>query len=128
MHTRPHIDTMDYGETIGLNADRAKTQTKEPLSMKPSEALATHREALRQLVSRYNVARPRIYGSVLTGADTEESDLDLLVDATKSTTLFTLVRLERAAQELLGVPVSVLTPGFLSMKFLDRVLRQAQPL
>ena len=96
--------------------------------MKPSEALGTHREALRHLVSRYNVARPRIYGSVLTGTDTEESDLDLLVDATKSTTLFTLVRLEREAQEMLRVPVSVLTPGFLSMKFRDRVLRQAQPL
>ena len=84
--------------------------------MKPSEALAAHRQALRQLVSRYNVARPRVYGSVLTGADTEESDLDLLVDATESTTLFTLAGLEHEAQKLLGVPVSVPTPKFLPGK------------
>jgi len=96
--------------------------------MKPSEALAAHRQALRQLVSRYNVARPRVYGSVLTGADTEESDLDLLVDATESTTLFTLAGLEHEAQKLLGVPVSVLTPKFLPVKFRDRVLQQAEPL
>lgn len=96
--------------------------------MRPSEALTAHREALRQLVSRHNIVRPRVYGSVLTGADTEESDLDLLVDATESTTLFTLSRIEHEAQELLGVPVSVLTPGFLSVKFRDRVLQQAQPL
>lgn len=96
--------------------------------MKPSEALATHRAELRELVSRHGLRRPRVYGSVLTGTDTEQSDLDLLVDATEKTTLFTLTRLERAAQELLGVRVSVLTPGFLSMKFKDRVLKEAQPL
>ena len=79
--------------------------------MKPSEALAAHRAELRQLVSRYGLLRPRVFGSVLTGTDTDESDLDLLVDATETTTLFTLAGLEHAAQELLGVPVSVLTPG-----------------
>jgi uncharacterized protein len=58
--------------------------------MKPSEALAAHRAELRELVSRYDVKHPRIFGSVLTGTDTEESDLDLLVDPTERTTLFTL--------------------------------------
>ncbi len=96
--------------------------------MRPSDALATHRAALRQLVGRYNVAHPRVYGSVLTGEDTDESDLDLLVDATESTTLFTLVGLEHHAEELLGVPVSVLTPEFLSTRFRDRVLERAEPL
>ncbi|HMK90565.1 MAG TPA: nucleotidyltransferase family protein [Methylocystis sp.] len=96
--------------------------------MKPSEALEAHRAELRQLVSRHGLARPRVFGSVLSGADTDESDLDLLVDATETTTLFTLARLEHAAQELLGVRVSVLTPGFLSAKFRDRVLEQAEPL
>jgi predicted nucleotidyltransferase len=50
------------------------------------------------------------------------------VDATDKTTLFTLVGLEQEAEQLLGVHVSVLTPGFLSSKFRDRVLEQAQPL
>jgi hypothetical protein len=96
--------------------------------MKPSEALTTHRAELRELVSRHDLTRPRVFGSVLTGTDTEESDLDLLVDPSETTTLFTLARLEYQAEELLGVRVSVLTPGFLSTKFRDRVLRQAQPL
>lgn len=96
--------------------------------MKPSEALAAHREELRELVSRHGLTCPRVYGSALSGTDTSESDLDLLVDATEKTTLFTLARLEHAAQELLGVPVSVLTPGFLPEKFRDRVLQAAEPL
>jgi len=74
------------------------------------------------------VARPRVFGSVLTGKDTEESDLDLLVDPVESTTLFTLVALENEAEALLGVRVSVLTPKFLSSKFRAQVLAQAQPL
>ena len=96
--------------------------------MKPSEALAAHRVELRELVLRHGLERPRVYGSVLSGADTDESDLDLLVDATERTSLFRLVRLEHAAQELLGVPVSILTPGFLPEKFRDRVLERAEPL
>jgi len=98
------------------------------VDMKPSEALTVHREDLRQLVSRYNVAHPRVYGSVLTGKDDEGSDLDLLVDATDKTTLFTLIGLEQDAEQLLGVHVSVLTPKSLPLKFRDKVLELAEPL
>ncbi|HEY0796220.1 MAG TPA: nucleotidyltransferase domain-containing protein [Acidisarcina sp.] len=96
--------------------------------MRASEALRIHRADLRQLISGYNVAAPRVYGSALTGIDDEESDLDLLVDATESTTLFTLTGLEHEAQQLTGVRVSVLTPGFLPLRFRDRVLALAEPL
>jgi predicted nucleotidyltransferase len=96
--------------------------------MKPSEALAIHRAALRKLVSRFGLSNPRVYGSVLTHTDDEESDLDLLVDRGEDTTLFTLGGVQQEAEELTGVRVSVLTPGFLSPKFRDQVLRQAEPL
>jgi predicted nucleotidyltransferase len=96
--------------------------------MRPSQALAAHRSELRQMVSRHNVTRPRIYGSVLTGTDIETSDLDLLVDPTETTSLLTLSSLENQAEELLGVRVSVLTPMFLPAKVRDRVLQQAVPL
>ena len=96
--------------------------------MRPSEALTQHRDELRRLVSRYDVERPRVYGSVLTGKDDDESDLDLLVDSTKGTTLFTLAGLEHEAQQLLGVPVSVLTPNCLPVKFRHEVLQAARPL
>ncbi len=48
--------------------------------MKPSQALRAHRDELRQLVSRYGLSHPRVFGSVVSGTDTEESDLDLLVE------------------------------------------------
>lgn len=48
--------------------------------MKPSDALAAHRGGLRDLVGRHGLTRARVFGSVTDGTDTEESDLDLLVD------------------------------------------------
>ena len=97
--------------------------------MKPSDALSSHRAALRQLVARYGILNPRVFGSALTKTDTEDRDLDLLVDSVPGpTTLFTLGGLQAEARELLGVKVEVLTPGFLSVKFRDRVLQQAEPL
>jgi hypothetical protein len=102
-------------------------EKREPV-MKPSEALTTHRDELRQLVSRYGLSSPRVFGSVLSGADTEESDLDLLVDPGRSTSLLTIAGLKIDAEKLLGVPVSVLTPNGLPPKFRNEVLQQAQPL
>jgi len=52
----------------------------------------------------------------------------VLVEPLRGTTLFTLAGLEAEAQQLTGVHVSVLTPGFLSPKFRTKVLQQAEPL
>lgn len=71
---------------------------------------------------------PRVFGSVVTSMDDEESDLDLLVDRGERTSLFTIAGLRIEAEALLGVKVDVLTPGALPEKFRDKVLRQAQPL
>ena len=89
--------------------------------MKPSEALAEHRAELRQLASRYGLSRPRVFGSVSNGTDTEESDLDLLVDPAESTSLLTLAGFKIEAEKLLGVTVSVLTPNGLPPKFRNNV-------
>ncbi len=96
--------------------------------MKPSDALAAHRGELRELVTHHGLAGARIFGSVLTGTDDEESDLDLLVDPAEKTSLFTLAGFQADAEDLLGVPVSVLTPDGLPPKFRSQVLEQAQPL
>jgi predicted nucleotidyltransferase len=96
--------------------------------MKPSEALTNHRVELRQLVSRYGLSGPRVFGSVLTGTDTEDSDLDLLVEPADSTSLFTIAGLQIDAEKLLGVTVSVLTPNGLPPKFRNAVLNDAEPL
>ena len=93
--------------------------------MRPSKALRTHRAELRSLVTRYGVLRPRVFGSVLRGDDAEDSDLDLLVDPTPSTSLITIASLQAEAERLLGVRVDVLTPKSLPLRFRDLVLKEA---
>jgi hypothetical protein len=95
--------------------------------MRPSVALALKRAAIREAVHRFHTANPRVFGSVLHGADQDGSDLDLLVDALPGTTLFDLGGLQGELEDLLGVSVDVLTPGDLPAKFRQQVLAEAQP-
>jgi hypothetical protein len=93
--------------------------------MKPSLALATHREAIRRIVESHRACNARVFGSVIRGEDTEESDLDLLIDPTPETTLFDIGAIRHELLKLLGVPVDVLTPKALPEKFRATVLAEA---
>jgi predicted nucleotidyltransferase len=95
--------------------------------MRPSQALNLKRGAIRAAAGQFRAANPRIFGSVLRGTDREGSDLDLLVDALPGATLFDLGGLYAALEEMLGVPVDLLTPGDLPATLRDRVLAEAQP-
>ena len=95
--------------------------------MKPSVSLEMHRIAVRETASRFHTANPRVFGSVIRGGDEEGSDLDLLVDPMPGTTLFDLGGLQVELEDLLGVPVDLLTPGDLPARFREQVLADAQP-
>ena len=76
--------------------------------MKPSEALRTHRQAIRDIVARHLARNARVFGSVAPGA-----------------TLLDLGALQVELEEALGLQVDLLTPGDLPPKFRERVLREA---
>lgn len=95
--------------------------------MKPSQLLAQHRERILSLATQFHFANPRIFGSVLKGNDTEQSDLDLLVEPQPKTTMFDLCGLKDELETLLGIKVDILTPRSLPEKFREQVLRSAKP-
>ena len=95
--------------------------------MKPSIALPTHRALIRSVVERYRARNPRVFGSVLHGDDEEGSDLDLLIDPIKGTSLMDVAGIQVELERLLGIPVDVLTPKALPEKFRQRVLDEAVP-
>lgn len=95
--------------------------------MKPSAALDLHRVAVREAMSRFCAANPRVFGSVMHGTDRDGSDLDLLVDVLPGATLFDLGGLQIELEELLGVRVDLLTPADLPAKFREQVLAQTRP-
>jgi len=95
--------------------------------VKPSIVLDQHRDAIRQIVARHHAANARVFGSVLSGLDGDNSDLDLLIDPTPETTLFDIGAIRHELLQLLGVPVDVLTPKALPESFRDTVLAEAKP-
>ena len=95
--------------------------------VKPSIALAAHREDIRRVVESHRARNARVFGSVLRGQDTDGSDLDILVDPTPETTLMDVAAIQVELQRLLGVSVDVLTPKALPDSFRSRILSEAVP-
>ena len=95
--------------------------------MLPSVALQTHREAIRRIALSHRVTNVRVFGSVVHGDDTEGSDLDLLVDPTKETTMMDIGAIRYELKQLLGIPVDVLTPRAIPDHFRALVLQEATP-
>jgi predicted nucleotidyltransferase len=96
--------------------------------MKPSAVLSDKKAIVRELIARSRATNPRIFGSVVRGDDTEDSDLDLLVDALPGATLFDLGGLQDELESALGVRVDVRTLGDLPERIRERVLEEANPL
>lgn len=95
--------------------------------MKPSQALAVHRVAIREIALRHHVCNIRIFGSVSRGQDSEGSDLDILVEPTADTTLMDIGAIRHELRALLGIEVDVLTPKALPESFREQVLADAVP-
>ncbi|MFZ4538893.1 nucleotidyltransferase family protein [Propionivibrio sp.] len=88
-----------------------------------------HRSEIRHIVEKNDAINPRVFGSAIHGDDTEESDLDLLVDPIQGeTTLMSLVSIEMEVSALIGMKVDVQTPLALSARFRNEVLHEAVPL
>jgi len=68
-----------------------------------------------------------VFGSVVRGQDTENSDPDILVDPTPETTLMDVAAIQVELQRLLGVSVDVLTPRALPEAFRSQILLEAVP-
>ena len=96
--------------------------------MRPSLALSTHREAIRAIALRHRVTDVRVFGSVVHGNDTEDSDLDILVEPTKETTMMDMAKIQLELSQLLPVAVDVLTPNGLPATFRGQVVAEALPI
>ncbi len=104
------------------------TAPAERAARRPSAALLAGRDAARRTLARFGLARPRVFGSVARGEDTEASDLDLLVEAGPRTSLLDLARARNALQDALGVSVDLVTEDDLPARIREAALAEAVPL
>jgi predicted nucleotidyltransferase len=94
--------------------------------MKPSVGLEAHREEIRRIVVANRGLNPRVFGSVLHGEDTEDSDLDILIDATDDLSLFDMARISLAVERLVHTKVDVKTPEDIPPLFRQQVIAEAR--
>jgi predicted nucleotidyltransferase len=98
--------------------------------MKPSEALAIHRARIRAIVAHYGGVNPRVFGSVARGEDTEDSDLDILVDDPEGhrLNLVALGGMNYDISSLIGRPVDVVPSADLPQRMRNEANSEAVPL
>jgi uncharacterized protein len=93
------------------------------------DALREKREEILQLAARHGAFNVRVFGSVVRGEETPESDIDFLIDydLEKITPWFP-GGLLMDWQDLLGRKVDVLTERGISPLIRESVLAEAKPL
>jgi uncharacterized protein len=96
--------------------------------MRPSIALSQHAAQVREVLARLGMANPRIFGSAARGEDAEDSDLDILVDASPGTSLYDLAQAEIELEAILGCKVEVMTKGFLAPDIAERAEADLLPI
>jgi predicted nucleotidyltransferase len=85
------------------------------------EILGINRDNLRT----FGVRSISLFGSVARGEAGPRSDVDLIVDLDDDVSLFGLSRLKRHLEDLLGMPVDLVTTDALRPKFRDAIMREA---
>ena len=90
------------------------------------DVLEKLREHLPNLRGRYGVSGLWLFGSYVRNEQTQDSDLDVLIEFSETPGLLKFVRLERELSDLLGINVDLVTQGALkpniSRRVLDRVI------
>lgn len=89
------------------------------------DEVVRQKEAIRQLAAARGAVNIRIFGSVIRGEETPESDLDILVDFEPGTSLLDHSALIHDLEDLLGQKVDVLSEKGLHWAVRDRILQEA---
>jgi predicted nucleotidyltransferase len=93
------------------------------------ELLQEKREQVLAVAAKHGASNVRVFGSVVRGEDTPESDIDFLIDYDpEKVTPWFPGGLLMDLQDLLGRRVDILTERGMSPLIRERVLAEAKPL
>ncbi|WP_017304208.1 nucleotidyltransferase family protein [Spirulina subsalsa] len=93
------------------------------------ELLQEKREQVLAVAAKHGASNVRVFGSVVRGEDTPESDIDFLIDYDpEKVTPWFPGGLLMDLQDLLGRRVDILTERGISPLIRERVLAEAKPL
>jgi hypothetical protein len=94
----------------------------------PLEALRTNKAALVEVLERYGLINPRLFGSLARGEARPTSDIDILVSKTVPMSYSTIAKLRREVTEALGWRVDLVFDTALKPEMEDEILHDARPM
>jgi predicted nucleotidyltransferase len=97
------------------------------LRLRPSVAVERLRGAILEAASRHRVIAVEIFGSLATGHDTPDSDVDLLVHLEQGASLFDLALFANEVEEIIGFPVDAISANSTGSA-MSRIRAEAVPL
>jgi len=84
------------------------------------------RNKISNILKENDVKRASLFGSVVRGELTDESDIDILIEFEGRKSLLNLVRLKIELEDILKRKVDVLTYNSLHPLLKDRILREQE--
>ncbi|MGH3349407.1 MAG: helix-turn-helix domain-containing protein [Nocardioides sp.] len=123
---RTHPTTATVARLLAGTGFRAQIELVN--TIRPSELLDRHRDAILAAAAKRRISRVRVFGSVARGADGPDSDLDLLVDFKPEASLFDQAGFAGDVEDLLGVGVDVVSADALAPPRDRNILRDAKDL
>jgi uncharacterized protein len=97
-------------------------------AMSLRDRVEAHRAELVTAFEDLGGRNVRLFGSVARGDDGPQSDIDLMVDLDLGLGLFTLMRMQDTAEQILGAPVDVVAADGLRAGSRRTAMRDAVPL
>ena len=89
------------------------------------ELTQRHQEEILVIARRNGAVGISLFGSAVRGEDRPGSDLDVLVNLAPGRTLLDVVAIKQDLEDLLHVPVDVVTERSVSPYMREEILRQA---
>lgn len=83
-------------------------------------------ESILEIASRYGITNVRVFGSRARGDSSAQSDLDLLVTLPPGISLLDVIGFEQDLEDLLGIPVEVISDTRIHPAIREDVLAEAR--
>ena len=93
--------------------------------MSISVTIKNRREEILNIAQKYGAKNVRVFGSVARGDEGPESDIDIIVEMEKGSSLLDIIAIKQDIEELLGRKVDVVTEASISPYIRNEVLREA---
>ena len=84
------------------------------------------RDQIINIASNHKIKKIKVFGSVVRGDETSDSDIDFLVDCKDGCSLFDLIALKEELENLLGRKVDVVSEKSIHWTLKDKILNEAK--